>query len=403
MIASKIIHKKIQNVIYILIFILIAFLAYLYDINKLTYKRIELYWILFWILVLFAGLRYRVGSDTIVYIGMFEYTPPITKLFSIGLDKFNYEPLWMIYFSFWKYIGSFYLFQLSTAFIINFSIFKFAKKYTRNIFSFVLFYYLLFYIGNNFEAIRQGVAISVAIWAFPYWKNKKWIKYFIISFISFNIHDSAVIMFITPLLRYINFKLKYFFALLIVLCFYVLLEHSILLKINNLLSLYYAGIGIVDKFSIYAEMDTSHNVNYYINHWYIPVIFIPSLLIYTHHANIKVNNLNIIFLFCFFGIIMSFMSVLGRLGNYLYIFIIMFISDLFVIFVRRSKLNIKSRFILFIIALTPPLFINYMSQYEHHRFYKKYYPYSSIFHEFKDSDRESTTTDNSGITIYKTF
>lgn len=390
--------------IYLLLAGFIFLLSYKYDVRCHKKDKLFFYYLVLGILILFAGLRYRVGSDTIVYIGQFKYIPPIDKIFSIGLDKFTQRPLWIIYFSFFKYLGSFYLLQLSTAIIVNCSYFAFAKKNTKNWFTFIFLYFIIYYIGLNFEIMREALASSVAIWGFKYLEQKKWIKYYLISFISFNIHESAMILFILPIFSTINFKIKTWTIILLFLSIAIFLFKSILSDINGLLAVVLGESSFLfSKFDVYSSMDNTYNLNYYLNFWYLPLFCIPLFIIYSKlRLQMNLKNLNLIYISSILSVLMAFMSVLGRFSNYLIVFVLIFLADFLVELV--SSKTMKPRIIFFfllIIFISPSIIIKYQSRYGDGRFYNKYYPYSSIFNEFKDPVRENSADDISGYKIFK--
>ena len=389
--------------IYLLLAVFMFLLSYKYDIRCHKNDKLFFYYLLLGILVLFAGLRYRVGSDTIVYIGQFKYIPPIDKIFSIGLDQFTQRPLWIIYFSFFKYLGSFYLLQLSNAIIINCSYFAYAKKHTTNWFTFIFLYFIIYYIGLNFEIMREALASSVAIWGFKFLEEKKWIKYYIIAFISFNIHESAIILFLLPLFYKINFKVKTWTILLFILSITIVLFKPLLTQINGLLMLASSNSSLLSKFNVYSSMNNTYNFNYYLNFWYLPLFCIPLFIIYSKlRLNQDEKNLNLVYISSILSILMAYMSVLGRFSNYLNVFILIFLTD-FLVEIVSSKI-LKPRFIFLIILvafISPGIIIKYQSRYGDGRFYNKYYPYSFIFNEFKDPIREKSADDISGYKIFK--
>ena len=61
--------------IYIVLFIYYVFLALLYDVGRYRrYRRLH-FFVSLALMILVSGLRYRVGSDTVVYMDDFKYYP----------------------------------------------------------------------------------------------------------------------------------------------------------------------------------------------------------------------------------------------------------------------------------------------------------------------------------------
>ena len=77
------------------------------------------------ILTLLAGLRYRIGIDTITYMNMFESFP---KLYEISLTSYqegSMAPLCFLFFSTLRTITTeFWIVQLLISFIINIAVLK---------------------------------------------------------------------------------------------------------------------------------------------------------------------------------------------------------------------------------------------------------------------------------------
>ena len=116
--------------IYILIIIFLILLSYQYDYCKYKkYWNFHFYTILC-VLVMLAGFRYRLGNDTINYMKWYE---SLYTLSNFKLDLSDYEIGFTFLSSLIKTLGGdFYVLQFVTAFIINFSILSYFKKYCRN-------------------------------------------------------------------------------------------------------------------------------------------------------------------------------------------------------------------------------------------------------------------------------
>lgn len=258
----------------------------------------------------------------------------------------------------------------------------------------------------NFEIMREALASSVAIWGFKYLEQKKWIKYYLIAFISFNIHESAVILFVLPFVYNAKLNIKTWTIILVLFSTILLTFQTKIDQANTILTLFLGESSIlISKFNVYNSMDNTHNLNYFMNFWYLPLFCIPLFIIYSKlRLNMTVRNLNLIYISSFLTILMALMSVLGRFSNYLNVFVLIFISDFMVELINRKSLRPKFIFmIIFIVFISPSIIIKYQSRYGDGRFYSKYYPYSSVFNEFKDLQREKTADDLSGYKIFKYY
>ena len=92
-----------------------------YDVNGKTEYRDQWYNAVIVILILIAGLRFRLGEDTINYIYAFYHDTP--ELPDIDIDTFlssDQPPLWILLNSIIKTLGGrFFVVQLIQATILN--------------------------------------------------------------------------------------------------------------------------------------------------------------------------------------------------------------------------------------------------------------------------------------------
>ncbi|OJZ13216.1 EpsG family protein [Sphingobacterium sp. 40-24] len=186
--------------IYLFLSIVILTLVVTYDLKKLKAGRDLWYWTIFIFFVCVAGLRYKVGGDSLEYYNSF--TGQIPTLNDLSRDHFfsiRYEPFWIILNSVCKtIINDFALFQFVHAFWINFVIFKFFKNNTQFRFTAILVYWMFFYFYFNMEILRESIAISLFLVAYPYLSKKKWLKYYIIVICSAMFHTSAIFLLFLP-------------------------------------------------------------------------------------------------------------------------------------------------------------------------------------------------------------
>ncbi|MDR0507769.1 MAG: EpsG family protein, partial [Dysgonamonadaceae bacterium] len=193
--------------IYLLITIYLLTLIYVFDYRKRNNGKSVWFTITCIVLICLSGLRYRVGGDTVGYMSMYDEFP---TLFTVEWHIFStqYQPLWNLYVLTCKTISSDFAFlQFTHAIILNVSLFVFIRKRIRNVFTFIFFYFILFYTLLNFEVLRESLAVAVSLMGFKYWEKKKWLPYYVFALIAYGFHVSAVILFILPFFRYIQLKL----------------------------------------------------------------------------------------------------------------------------------------------------------------------------------------------------
>lgn len=108
--------------IYLFILLLLLLLSFRYDINGKKKYRDQCYLILLVIFILVAGLRYRLGTDTIGSLDKFYTETPCVGDISIDYLSIKY-PLWNLLSSLvYTVAGKFFVLQLIQATIVNLSL-----------------------------------------------------------------------------------------------------------------------------------------------------------------------------------------------------------------------------------------------------------------------------------------
>lgn len=203
--------------IYCIIAILLIAFVYIYDMHTNTRHKLALYWGMCVLLTLVAGLRYRLGIDTIAYTVDYESIPKLSKFFEEWrLENLPYEFGSSLFFSVCKTISDSWLLpQFLIALITNIAVFQFVIKNTKYPFIVILFYFLIFYFDICFETLRQALALSVALYAFEYLKTKSYWKYYALCIIALLFHNISIVLFVVPLLQFkFNYKVISSIALL---------------------------------------------------------------------------------------------------------------------------------------------------------------------------------------------
>ena len=178
-----------------------AFLAYVYDYRKLTLMR-GFWLVLMWlILVCLAGFRYHVGLDSRYYEYEYPDMPTLMTLADYDFSDTRYQPLYIVFTAIARTISKEFMYlQLMHALWLNTVIFWFFNKFTRHTFVALTLYFLMLFIPFNFEVLRESLAVSLFLLAWPYFLKQKWIPYYILVAIAFGFHISAAVTFLLPLL-----------------------------------------------------------------------------------------------------------------------------------------------------------------------------------------------------------
>ena len=118
--------------IYFVVFILLLIPVVKYDWMVKSGGEKGWYYFNLVVLILFAGLRYRVGSDTLMYMSMFYEWPKLDELKYFDFTTATYNPLWYIFAAIARSIyDDFITLQIMHAIIVNWTFFWFFRKYCQ--------------------------------------------------------------------------------------------------------------------------------------------------------------------------------------------------------------------------------------------------------------------------------
>lgn len=158
------------------------------------------------LLSLYAGVRhFSVGSDTKNYVSDFiSDSYPILSLDNgreSGYQLFEYFILNFTHNYFWLLFLSALI--VVSCYLIFFK--KYSNHYLLSIFIFITFNLYTFF----FNGLRQGIAMAIAIWSFPYIIEKKIIKFLFILIIASLFHQSALVLVLFYIILNLRIKLEY--------------------------------------------------------------------------------------------------------------------------------------------------------------------------------------------------
>ena len=373
--------------IYILLFVVFLYFVGKYDfcIRPTKSKKHSII-ISCIILILIAGLRYRVGTDTLIYTDEYFNFKTLNAL-SIDdlLSHTRYRPGWIVLTSFFKTIGaSLYVYQICIAAIINVSIVYFLKQKVENFFSAILIYYVVMYVFFNMEIVREAIAISIFLYAYVGLEKGKRIKYFLLFFLAFSFHEAAIIMLLIPLVMNIRVS-KIFIPIAIGITFLFILAPFI----RQIAYQYFSTFEIVANKTEYYMGDIAHedytfNVSFLLNIFFN--VFLPLFVIYRNRYNKERNSFYMMaVLSIFFYSLSSFMPMAYRLRYFFWLFDSVLFIDLFKYI---SKCNRFFYIVLVVVFLLIKSRVYFTLTNNNTPVYIKYYPYTSIFNEEYVRERE---------------
>lgn len=388
--------------LYIVILLLLILLSYNYDYLQKKQGKYAWYSIVLVIFVLVAGLRYRIGLDTIRYMSSFQKIPDLFDIGSVDFDSENYDPLYFLLSSLAKTIyDDFYIMQFLQAILVNVVVFRFIRLNTKNIFFGVLLYYIFLYSNFMCEVMRESCAVSMVLLGYEYLKDNKVLKFSIFLVLAYLFHSSAIVLFLIPLLKVIGiwdkFKLNkyslfifagvlWFGYFLQPRIFPILLGLSMTDRINSKLEVYYDLTDLTGQ--IYNIFGIISNFLQFIIPCALSII-ITRMVGYKYFKSLTPFALSGIFVAIFTIPI----ALFYRYNNYFFPFMLIVMSEA----MFPNLKDIRGKKILIVFNRTMIIFAMFAKLYgffgddgaSGYKQCNRYYPYTTIFSREIDLDREN--------------
>lgn len=371
------------------LFLLFFIILTCFDIGQKKNKLFDriLYSILFLAFVLIAGLRYRVGGDSLAYQEYFNTYPNLSQLKHFDFKNEEYRPLWYILNAIIKSIdNSFILFQFVQATFVNGVIFWFIQKYCRHKYVGILFYFLLEYTYFNMEILRESFPICIFLLSVPFLLKRKWVKYYLFSIVALYFHLSAIIALVIPFLQR-KMKVWYIVAIIILVWipFTFLNPYEVFQVFNFTLD-----------FNQQVQTYTSLHINIYgILMQIIGILPVIAFKLIRHKCKLPPHLFeNLMTAYIIIGLFTPFVGGFARFLNYLVIISIVYIVDtIFLIKVYKKyfprKYLVAQAFILVLFSHQTYFYVQDTSRYQKDtRLYDRYLPYYSVFDPVIDHQRE---------------
>jgi hypothetical protein len=368
--------------IYIAIIVYLFFTSIHFDFFKGRIGRRMTYIVSCIILILLAGLRYRVGGDTLNYMFVHDEMPSLSSLFQYG-NTTDREYGWVFLVGLSKLLGEeFYFVQFFVAIIVNVLMFKFFYLNTKFYHTAAFVYTVFFYFYLNFEILRESIPIVIfCIYGYKLLIQKKQIKYYLLCGCLLLFHVSAVILFFIPyLLRFSKIvDGKVLKTMVLLLGIYILGFVIQPYIAPYLLALSFSSI-MESKIQFYTDYNLTLTGIIFGSFVYI---IIP-IFIYKHTGN------RYVLIYAILGSLVSYFNIFARFLNYLWPFYILAL----VFFIFNTTSHLKQAHGLRVIVFLLIMFIMNFEKFSlvdkenNIRWYSRWYPYISIFEEEEDSERE---------------
>ncbi|NQX55208.1 EpsG family protein [Pedobacter panaciterrae] len=239
--------------------------------------------------------------------------------------------------------------------------------------------------------------------AYPFLKEKKWIKYYSLAAVAFLFHSSAIIIFTFPLFR--NIRIDKRSIGLLIIGFVIL--NAILNYFPTLIQTILFSERLSNRFETYSEFKTDINGMLNIFFYYA---FLPYLVVALNNKIRRRKQLFEELHMLYFVLVMIVVSISGfaRMLNYLTPFMIIYFADfLNTLYQRRTFSQLSGQVVFLILLVSTIPKIRYYSAdtskfYNGTHRYNLYYPYTSIFNKeeyrfrdiiFREGQKESLNRD----------
>ena len=387
--------------IYLLVFFILLYLSFYYDINRNEMHKEFWTFLIFFVLVIIAGLRFRVGADTTNYLYRFYHEYPTINNFSFQDYGIGEDPGFALLNSIVKTLGGrFYVVQLIHSAFVNYVIFKYIKKYCSYFFTALLFYYIYIYFSYNMEIMRASMSIAICLYANDFILNKKWFRGYFLLLLALTFHVQTIVLLFLPLLFFLRFN-KWGIAMLFLAFFVGMVLQA---QLGDYVYLFEGDEALENKIESYTESEDfgkgNQSIGYIVLRIFVPLCLAILSLLYMkiNCRNDKVLKLEpFIMLGFFFMMIQLNFQVSYRYLDYFRIHFLIFYAEFFVRF-ALSSIRV-SKFVAYFRSLIifSPFF--FMVGLKYYSWSFRYYPYSSIFdrkyyenREQKYSEMDNTRT-----------
>lgn len=235
--------------VYLFIFLFAVFIYF----KQQEQNNFFLFYVFAFFYVCISGFRDMIGgSDVYIYGEVYEV--PMIQLFTFD----NFEKGFLLYYALLKQISDnrYFLFII-TALIMALLHFRAIKRYSPLVY-FSLFIFFCKFFLMSFIYLRQGLAMGILWLTLPYIKEKKYFKFFVLIFIAYFFHRSAIIF--SPIIFFANYKFKNFQFFLIILVLIII----VISPLGNVLNSFFSDQLESEKLNAYVSRGIGFNYFYLI-------------------------------------------------------------------------------------------------------------------------------------------
>lgn len=378
------------------------------------------YWGFFVILVVVAGLRYRLGTDSIVYEGDYETVPKLWQLTKYKFDSTRFEPGFMVFQSIPRSISSdFTLLQFFHAIVVNLVLFWFILKNTTHRFLCLSFYFIVMYLNLNMQVLRETLAVCCFLLAWPSFRDGKWLWYYLFVLLACTFHTSALLLLILPLVSLPGIREGFIFGKRTFIICALLLVLGMILQAN--FKSFFTAIALTDRMADRAQEYSQNEyggarlnivgIIYTLLHYalypLVALYFLHQKYSWKYTKNKKWKRLQKIqnrdysrwemmtLLGIYFTILSIPIFIFNRYYNYFGIFCLATVANWAFTKLRVNRKSYKLKFAYWIVILIPFYFLNVwdygsgLNRSGRLKTYMIYYPYNTRLDPEMDTNREA--------------
>lgn len=396
--------------IYLAVFILLIIFTYRYDYCCKTKWKAASFFAVLLLFILIAGLRYRIGTDSVRYETYFEKINPVFSLSESDFQNTRYAPLYIFLTSLVKtFTSDFMIFQFLHAGIVVGVVGWFIRKNTEKVFFALLLFFIFLYLTLLTEVLRESLAVCVFLLSWRYYCRRNWLVWYGMSVIAILFHTSAVMMLVLPVCCVPGFRNIFVFGLrtIPVCVVLILVVYAIQRMFFQYIQLLAISENISERAEVYSKTDlagTTVNMVGVLGQ-IVRYIAYPVIALYflkkdnnfkSPNPGVKFSDIEMMVMVSIFISIVSIMiTIFSRYQNYFFIFAILLISDFafskISVGVRKVRLNFLYWMLLFTPLIGLQIYGGYFSNANKSgtlKTYMAYYPYHSRIDMNRDANRE---------------
>ena len=368
------------------------------------------YWGFFVVLVLIAGLRYRIGTDSVVYENDYVDFPTLWELGKFKFSSTRFEPGFVVFASIPKSISpDFILLQFFQSIVVNLVIFWFIQKNTSHRFLALSLYFIALFLNLNTQVMREALAVCAFLLAWPSFRDGKWLWYYLLCILATTLHTSALITLLLPIMCIPGIKqaFRLGWRTIVISCVILAIGFFISVHFKDFFTLLAVNDRMAERAHEYGSDAWSGNVLNPIGMitLFLQFCFYPLVAIF--FMRYKYKNLGdriqqkkferleaMVLIGVYFSLLSIPMFIMARYFNYFGMFGFVLIASLVSDRVYYKKKKFKLKPVYWVIILLPLyglIFNSYFAPANKSgtlKAYMRYYPYNSRFDPEMYRDRE---------------